>query len=199
MWPLTFPRTLYEFPRSLLGAHVRLGRLRGSTAGDLEARVRRLEAELAARELVNAYMYAQDAKSTDELLALYLPGAVLVNSFGTWEGIEAIRTSHEFDASTSTFSFHHVTTVNVVVGDQADEAWLSGYLYNFAERGGAVYGTVATCIFHLKQTGQGWKVAECRTASTGRHLLEGAPPMPRDGRPVPTRPETSAALVGKPT
>lgn len=194
---MTLPRTLYDFPRSLLGAHLRLaGVAPHRSRGELEARVRLLEAERAARELVHAYVYAQDAKSLDDLLALYTEDAVLVNSFGTWAGLEAIRVSHEYDASRNDCSFHHVTTGTVTVGDSADEAWLCGYLYNFAEREGLTYGTLATCLFHLRESEDGWRVAECRTASTGRHSLQAAPPLPRAGRPAPSRPETSIELVG---
>jgi uncharacterized protein (TIGR02246 family) len=195
---MAFPSTLYDFPRSLLGAHLRIARLAsGRTAGaDLEARVRRLEAERAVRELVHRYEYAQDAKSIEDLLSLYLPDAVLVNSFGTWAGLDAIRVSHDYDASKSEYSFHHVTTSTTVVNDSADEAWLSGYLYNFAERDGETFGTIATCVFHLRQTGEGWRIAECRTGSTGRHALERAQPLSRAGRPAPSRPETSIELQG---
>lgn len=195
---MRFPETLDDFPRSIFGAHAQLLRARteAPAAADLEARVRRLEADLAVRDLVAAYMVAFDAKDIELLLSLYGPDAVLVNSFGTWRGPTAIRESHEFDLANNVYSFHNLANLVTTFDRTGTEAWVGGYLYNVVDREGAVVGSVATCLFHVQDSAAGWRIAECRTAPTGRHALPEAVVKPVSGRPVPTEAQTSNDLTG---
>jgi uncharacterized protein (TIGR02246 family) len=180
----------------MFGAHTLLTRLRSAPARrDLEGRVRLLEAERSARELVHAHAYAFDAKDVDLLLELYADDAVLVNSFGTWRGREAIRRSHEHDAAKTSYSFHNLTNVVVTVGESGDEAWVSAYLQNVQARAADVQGTIATGLFHVRESGGVWKIVECRTAPAGKHALQPAAGSAEPGRPEPSDPQTSADLT----
>src|SRR4051794_30667415 len=194
---MKLPESLSAFPRSRFGAHVLLARLGGARPrGELEQRVRRLEAERDVRELVTRYMHAFDGEDLDLLLGLYDDAAVLVNGFGTWRGLDAIRASHAYDAAKTEYSLHNVLDANVVLDDACDEAWLSGYLYNFAALDGGLGGNVATCVFHVRRPADGWRVAECRTASLAKHGFAPAPVAAEPGRPQPSEPQTSRDLVG---
>lgn len=193
---MRLPESVYAFPRSMFGAHAMLARLKPPVPSDLAARVRRLEAERTARELVHAYLYAFDAKELELLLSLYDDDALLVNGFGTWRGRDAIRASHEHDLEKTAYSFHNLANVRVVLGDDDGEAWVSGYLYNVQSFAGEARGTVATGLFHLRDRAGAWKIAECRTAPAGRHALPPAPPGAEGARPTPSEPETSRDLTG---
>lgn len=94
---MNFPKTLYELPRGLLGAHTKLASWRSEKPVDrLEDRVASLEVELAARDLLNQYAYFYDAKDLDGLMRLYSEDCVVVNRRGTYIGPAAIRANYQY-------------------------------------------------------------------------------------------------------
>jgi ketosteroid isomerase-like protein len=193
---LNFPKTLYELPRSLLGAHTKLASWRPEKPGEaLEARVVRLEVELAARDLLNRYTYFYDAKDLDSLMRLYSDDCVVVNRRGTYVGPAAIRANYQYSIESSRLSFHNATNVQVAVAPGGSEAWLTAYLYAIHIRTEGPAGIAATCVFHIAKRPDQFKIIESRIVVSDRHLLGPTPPRWTERVPAPTRAQTSEDLI----
>jgi ketosteroid isomerase-like protein len=174
--------TLYDLPRTLLGAHVlfvKQARPRERLA-TIEERVTHLEAEWDVRSVINQYAYCYDEGDIDGLMDIYSDDCRLINNKGTFVGSDAIRANYEDNIGARSFGYHHVSDVQVVLNDTATAAWASGFLYNLAVRQGVATGTMANCLFHLALTGSGWKVIESRIVIGNRHEF-----LPRDAKDGP--------------
>jgi len=178
---MALPATLYDLPRSLLGFHVELTARAAAPRGTLEERVARLEAREVIQRVLNRYAYSYDAGDIENMMAIYSDDCLLVNGAGTFAGAAAIRTNYEQAILERGLAFHHLSDVEIAIGDGLDDAWATGYLHNLAVRDGNPGGTMASCVFHLKPLDGVWKVVECRIAVSGQHSF--GPPAPR--RPVP--------------
>ena len=191
------PRTLGDLPISVVGGHTEIAKLaaHGSVGGNLERRIQALELEQKARLLVASYAYFYDAKDLEDLMALYADDATLVNSSGTYIGKETIEAIHREDLPLTEISFHHLNNIVVAIDQSAGTAWASAYMYNLAIRDGAAYGTVATIVFALRDTDDGYRIVECRIAIDSRHNLDPRK-MVLVANKLATVPKTSAELVG---
>ena len=191
------PRTLGDLPISVVGGHAEIAKLaaQGPVGGSLERRIQALELDQKARVLVASYAYFYDAKDLEDLVALYADDATLVNSSGTYVGKQTIEAIHRADLPLTEISFHHLNNVVAAVDQSADSAWASGYMYNLAIRDGEAYGTVATIVFALRNTDDGYRIVECRIAIDSRHNLDPRK-MVLVANKLATAPRTSAELVG---
>jgi ketosteroid isomerase-like protein len=191
------PRTLGDLPISVVGGHAEIATLaaRGSVAASLEARIQALELEQKARLLVASYAYFYDAKDLDALMALYADDATLVNSSGTYIGKATVEAIHREDLPLTEISFHHLNNVVAAIDQGAGTAWASAYMYNLAIRDGAAYGTVATIVFALRHTNDGYRIVACRIAIDSRHNLDPRK-MVLTANKLASVPKTSAELVG---
>lgn len=185
--------SLYDLPRTLLGAHVQfVQQARHRDRGrSLDERVARIEAEQDVRALVNQYAYCYDEGDIDGLMDIYSDDCRLVNNKGTFVGTAAIRANYQDNISGRAFGYHHVTDVQVVLDDAATTAWASGFLYNVAVRKGIATGTMANCLFHVTVRDGRWQVIESRIAIGNRHEF-----LPRDVPPDTVSPHaTDSATV----
>ncbi|HEX5121131.1 MAG TPA: SgcJ/EcaC family oxidoreductase [Pseudonocardiaceae bacterium] len=163
--------SLYDLPRTLLGAHVRIvkqARLRDH-GRPLADRIARIEADQDIRAVINQYAYCYDEGDLDGLMEIYSDDCRLVNNKGTFVGTDAIRANYQQNIHDRTFGYHHVTDVQLVLDDTATTAWASGFLYNVAVRKQVATGTMANCLFHLTVRDGRWQVIESRIAIGNRH------------------------------
>jgi hypothetical protein len=171
---MDLPPTLYALPRTLLGSHtlfVRAARQRRphDTVGQ---RLTRLEAERDVRTVVNQYAYCYDEGDIDGLMEIYSDDCRLINDKGTFEGSAAIRENYRHNVGQRSYGYHHVNDVQVLLDDDATEAWVSGFLYNLAVREGVATGTMANCLFHLALRDDRWQVVESRIVVSNRHTMK---------------------------
>ena len=78
--------------------------------GSLEVRLRRLEDDIAIRNVLNRYTYCYDASDLDGVMQTFHPDCVLVNPRGTYVGADLVRRNYGHLISTRKFSFHHLTS-----------------------------------------------------------------------------------------
>ena len=177
-------------------------------AGDdsLETRLRRLEDDIAIRNVLNRYTYCYDASDLDGVMDAFHQDCVLVNPRGTYGGADLVRRNYRHLISTRKFSFHHISNDVVSVSDDGIEAGFSSY-FNcvIAFRSGALAGSSGTYVCRLLQDAGLWKIREMRiTLNTRQSLTPGpsaviapsdspdAPPAP----PAPTIAEGSRDWIG---
>jgi ketosteroid isomerase-like protein len=190
------PKTIFDLPRSVFGPHAWVAEQRRALTGSLDSRVARVEAELAIRDLINAYTYFYDAKDIDRLMNIYSDDCVLVNPRGTYIGTQAIRANYEGLKGGTDLIFHHANNVVVALADDSSEGWATAYLYSVSLRAnGARAATMGTYVFHVARRGDEWKVIECRITDDDRHTFGPPPEIARGTVPTPTRPETSRDLT----
>ena len=103
--------------------------LRPAGNGDLAARLRRLEDELAVRDAFTRYHYFYDMGDTDAIAALFAQDAILVNPRGTYIGRDQVRANYQFLVDRPGPVFHYATNVLVRVSDDGGEAWLTAFLW----------------------------------------------------------------------
>jgi ketosteroid isomerase-like protein len=192
---MSFPKTLYELPRKLLGFHAMLAfRPRPSRAA-LEERVAVLEAESQIRNLLNRYAYGYDGDDLDHLKLIYSDDCLLVNRHGTFVGPGAIRANYQRGVNARAVSFHHLSNVEISLEPSNAEAWVTAYIYNLTVKDGTGGGAMASCVFHVKRNAAGWLVHECRVVVTHQHDFLPRAARESNKKPVPTRPETVAELI----
>jgi ketosteroid isomerase-like protein len=169
------------------------------TEQSAEERLAYLELERDAREFLAKYSYYFDGKNLEGLMTLYTPDCVLVNTAGTYAGIEAIRRMQEGDMPKTTVSFHHFNNIIVVVDDiNTRTAYVTAYMYNLAIRDDEPYGTVGTVVFCLKDGGDGTlKASAVRIAIDSRHSFTPKFVPPGEAGPNAASVETSYDLVGQ--
>lgn len=189
---MKLPRSLYDLPRTLLGFHVQLAR-NTPRADSMEDRLRILEVEAAARRLLNRYAYAYDAGDVDAMMSIYSDDCVLINNKGTYQGAAAIRANYEYAVAERALAFHLLGDVEVQSSDDRTEAWVTGYLHNLAVRWGNAGGTMATCVFHIRDINGEWKVVESRIVISNQHSF--APPHARPVVGTPPVPTSSASVA----
>ena len=174
--------------------------------GSLEVRLRRLEDDIAIRNVLNRYTYCYDASDLDGVMQTFHPDCVLVNPRGTYVGADLFRRNNGHLISTRKFSFHHISNDVVSVSDDGLEAGFSSYCNCvIAVRSGALAGASGTYVCRLLQDAGLWKIREMRiTLNTRQSLTPGpsaviapsdspdAPPAP----PAPTIAEGSRDWIG---
>jgi ketosteroid isomerase-like protein len=194
---MTWPSTLYELPRTLLGLHAWIAKNPPVSDGTLEDRIAILEVEAAARRVLLRYAYCYDAGDVEGLMEIYSEDCVVVNPRGTFVGRDAIRLNYGQAIDEREVAFHHLSNVAVAASPDRAEAWVSAYMYNLAIRDGNAGGTVASCIFHIRRHDHGaWKVVEFRNVISGQHGFGPQAARERKSPPLtPTRPETVADLL----
>jgi ketosteroid isomerase-like protein len=195
---MKLPQTLHDLPRTLLGFHLSLASY-DPQAETLEDRVKVLEVEAAAHRLLNKYAYAYDAGDVEAMMTIYSEDCVLINNKGTFAGAAAIRANYEQAVEERALAFHHLANLEVQSSDERTEAWVTGYLHNLAVRWGKAGGTMATCVFHIRNLGGEWKVVECRIVVSNQHSFGLPDARPAVGTPaVPTGQLTVADLFDEP-
>lgn len=164
---------LVRFPVEVLGAHVAAAKARPVSAGSPEERLARLELENDAKAFITKYSYFFDGKDFEGLMTLYAADCVLVNTAGTYVGIDAIRRMQEGDIGRTQISFHHFNNPMVVIEDLTSRtAYVTAFMYNLAVRDDEHYGTVGTVVFCLKgQVDGSLKATAIRIAIDSRHTF----------------------------
>jgi len=190
---------LGRFPVEVLGAHVFAARAAPPALDSSERRLERLELELEARTFITRYSYFFDGKDLEGLMTLYAPDCVLVNTAGTYVGIDAIRRMQEGDIGRTAISFHHFNNPLVVVEDvKTRTAYVTAFMYNLAVRDDEHYGTVGTVVFGLKGQPDGsLKATAIRIAIDSRHTFQ--PKFVPAGDPGPHAASSTSSydLVGR--
>ena len=166
--------------------------------GSAEERLRRLEDDLAIKDLLSKYAYCYDASEIDGLMSVFHADSVLVNPRGTYVGIEAIRSNYLHLMSTRKFSFHHISNAVARFSDDAREAGISSY-FNcvIVFRSGALAGSSGTYVCRLAQADREWKMIEMRITLNTRQALTPAAtgviaPSSSLEAPAPAPPPTSS-------
>jgi ketosteroid isomerase-like protein len=190
---------LERFPVAVLGAHVAAARAAKPASGSAEERLAQLELEAEARAFITKYSYFFDGKDLEALMTLYASDCVLVNTAGTYVGIDAIRRMQEGDIGRTAISFHHFNNPLVVIEDlKSRTAYVTAFMYNLAVRDDEHYGTVGTVVFCLKGQADGsLKASAIRIAIDSRHTLQ--PKFVPIGEPGPhaASGRSSYDLVGR--
>lgn len=101
---------------------------------ELRARLRRLEAVEAARDLVHEYAAAADSREVDRVLALFAPDAVLHSPRGVHTGHEQIAESYAAGWSLEPSRKRHFVT-NVRLHAEADGTVAAGADFFHVGRG----------------------------------------------------------------
>jgi ketosteroid isomerase-like protein len=193
---MSWPRSLFELPRTLLGFHVWIAKNPPRSRGDVEDRLHVLEIDAAARRVLYRYAYCYDAGDIDGLMDIYTDDCVLVNRRGTFVGRDAIRSTYDLQIAERHVAFHHLANIDVRPAARRDEAWATAYIHNLAVRDGNAGGTMASAVFHLRREPDAWRVCEIRIAISNQHgFVPPAPRLPHGQLVSPTRPESVADLI----
>jgi ketosteroid isomerase-like protein len=189
---------LGRFPVEVLGAHVFAARAAAPATGSSEERLARLELEADARAFITKYSYFFDGKDLENLMTLYAPDCVLVNTAGTYIGADAIRRMQEGDITRTTISFHHFNNPLVVIENvKTRTAYVTAFMYNLAVRDDEHYGTVGTVVFCVKGRADGYLEASAvRIAIDSRHTFQPKFVPAGDPGPHAASPHTAYDLVG---
>lgn len=192
---MEWPKSRHDLPRTLLGTHTWAATRPAQRVEALEARVRDLEIELAARQVIYRYAFCYDAGDLDRLVGAYTDDCVVVNRNGTFVGRETVRANYARALAGRSISFHHVGDVYVVPGPDRTDAWATGYLYAMNVKHGQSGGSMASFAFHLREERGEWKIAESRIHVSGRFSF-GEPPKHEAQPPSePTEPESVRDLL----
>ena len=190
--------TFHFLQKSMWGLLQGLVRRPVSRARDTEARLQRLEDDLAVRDLLVRYTYFYDGNDLDGTMSVFDDDCKLVNPRGSYFGKEAIRANYAHLISTRKFSFHAATNVAVRFLDNGDAAMTCFYNSIGAYPSGSlamVGGTYADLL--SKKTGE-WKIIERRITYNYRSRLAAENPFDAaKPPPIPTHPETSRDWIGR--
>lgn len=158
----------------------------------LEARLRRVEHEMAIRDLLVKYAYAYDSNDLDRVVSVFSDDCVLVNPRATFVGADAIRVNYAHLISTRRYSFHHVTNVQVRLNAALDEAAASSYWTDkHVGKSGSIDGSDGTYTDRLRLIGGQWKIVERRITANIFYVMtpypDPWPPLPEPTRKEGTR------------
>lgn len=164
----------------------------------LEERLELVEAELAARDVLNRYACFYDAKDVDGLMAVFHPECVLVNPRGTYVGHDAIRENVAWAMAHTDVTFHMTPNTTVRVGEDRRSALVVSYLLAVAARKGAervnanASSYVARVVLHEGE----WVIRAFRITTNVPMLLPVRPAGPVPPCPTPTDATTSHDWIG---
>jgi uncharacterized protein (TIGR02246 family) len=127
-----------------------------------------LDAEVAIRALMVAYMAACDAHDADAVAELFAPDAVWSSmrpgSGPSLIGREQIRHTYAIDCARLTFCVHYLTNERItVVGDHAAAAWT--YFEPATNRGELAVWTAGRYEHELTRLGNTWRFSVFRIGS----------------------------------
>lgn len=175
--------------RRMWGPFAEILALAPSRAGELEARVARLEAEREVLELHLRYTYAYDANDVEGVMRCFHDDCVLVNPRGTYVGRDAIAANYTYLVGRRRLSFHSTTNVVVRVSEDGREAGMTAYLNAVTvQASAALVGLSGTYVDRLAKTNDGWRILERRITANLRYQL---PPEPKTDAAVPPPPKAS--------
>jgi ketosteroid isomerase-like protein len=182
---------------SMWAMHEAVARLPRSQPATVEARLRLIEEEQAARDLLVRYTYFYDAGDLEGVMSVFHDDGVLINPRGTYAGKDAIRRNYAFLISLSKIVFHLAPNVLVRVADDYEQAWMTAYYYGIAVApDGKLIATAGTYADRLAKTGSGWQIIARRITYNFRNSLTPQPPTDMPAAPTPSRAESSRDLVG---
>jgi ketosteroid isomerase-like protein len=175
-------------------ALARLGRGRGAT---VEQRLRLVEEELAAMDLLARYTYFYDGGDLDGVMSVFHDDCVLINPRGTYVGTDAIRRNYAFLISLSKIVLHFTPNVAVRIAEDASEAWMTAYYYAMAATNDAkLVATGGTYADRLVKVGRDWKIIERRITYNFRHTALPEAPGNTPAPPPPTKNQSSRDIIG---
>jgi ketosteroid isomerase-like protein len=187
----------FDMRGPMWGMHEAVANLPRSRPASLEDRVRLLEEEQAARDLLVRYTYFYDAGNLDGVMSVFHDDGVLINPRGTYAGKDAIRRNYGFLISLSKIVFHFAPNVLVRVADDWQQAWMTAYYYGTAVTpDGKLIATAGTYADRLTKTGADWQIIARRITYNFRNFLTPAPPTDIPSAPAPSRAESSRDLLG---
>jgi ketosteroid isomerase-like protein len=158
---------------------------------------KRLDEELAVRDVLTRYTYFYDGADVEGLLSVFHPDCTLINPRGTYVGHEAIRRNYAFLMSLSKFVLHFATNVIVRLSKDCSQAWMTAYYYSIAAtHDGQLIGTGGTYADRLLKLRDGWKIIERRITYNFRNTLSPAPPVDQPTPPAPTKAQSSRDVLG---
>lgn len=122
--------SLKQLGGTVFGPFVHIAQSKPTSTAALEARVRRLEDEIAIRDAFSRYHYYYDCGDAESIAGLFTEDAVLVNPRGTYVGRDAVKRNYVYLVNRSGPVFHYATNITVRVDeDEPDEALLTAFLW----------------------------------------------------------------------
>ena len=184
--------------KSMWGLLQGLVRLPVTRAKDAEARLQRLEDELAVRDLLVRYTYFYDGKDLDGTMSVFDDECKLVNPRGSYFGKDAIRANYKHLISTRKFSFHAASNVAVRFLDNGDAVMTAFYNSIGIYPSGSIAMVGGTYADKLSKKSGEWKIIERRITYNYRSRLAAENPFDAaKPAPTPTHPETSRDWIGR--
>ncbi|MDA8253987.1 MAG: nuclear transport factor 2 family protein [Rhodospirillales bacterium] len=162
----------------------------------VEARLARIEDEMAVRDLLVKYAYSYDANDIEGVMSVFHPDVVLVNPRGTFIGADAVRRNYQHLLTTRRYSFHHVTNVTVRFSEDRNEALASSYWTDkHVGRSGSIDGSDGTYLDRVVRSGDEWKIIELRITANIFYVMTPLPD-PWPPLPEPSKQEGTREWVG---
>ena len=187
----------FDMRGSMWSVHHALARLARGRRASLEQRLRLVEEELAAMDLLACYTYFYDGGDLDGVMSVFHDDCVLINPRGTYVGKDAIRRNYAFLISLSKIVLHFAPNVAVRIAEDASEAWMTSYYYAVAAtKDGKLVATGGTYADRLVKVGGDWKIIERRITYNFRHTAIAEAPGSTPAPPKPTKNESSRDIIG---
>jgi ketosteroid isomerase-like protein len=184
--------------KSMWGLLHAIARLPRTQKKDTEARLQRVEDELALRDLLTRYTYYYDGNDLDGTMTVFDDDCKLVNPRGSYFGKEAIRENYAHLISTRKFSFHAATNIAIRFLDNGEAVMSAFYNSIGVYPSGSIAMVGGTYVDKLsKKTGE-WKIIERRITYNHRSRLAAENPFDAP-KPAPkgTRAESSRDWIGR--
>ncbi|CAN5793207.1 hypothetical protein BH09PSE5_BH09PSE5_46780 [soil metagenome] len=184
--------------KSMWGLLQDIARLPSKRLQDTEARLQRLEDEVAIRDLLNRYTYFYDGNDLEGTMTVFDDECKLVNPRGTYVGKDAIRVNYAHLISTRKFSFHAATNVIVRFVDGGDAVMSAFYNSIGIYPSGSLAMVGGTYVDRLSKKSGEWKIIERRITYNHRSRLAAENPFDSP-KPFPkgTETESSRDWIGR--